>query len=1022
MSFAANQLQTTIPLQDSIKVLSKYYGLYTVRDLAGRIALSQIQGQESGASFDLPSPPSHITRMIELLIDTSTGGYTSNDIVNGINRMMSDGNNGQDGGSSNVDLVSSVNRAVKIVFGRGDGTNAQVSENGGVLKGSLIGPNDSVQRILDSNVINNNLVHPNRDTAPSLSAIMMNSVRVLPIHKNINAVTIFMNGMPNLELARAVPYLEILFQFSRPPVDGNNQIQGPGLIKFLDGAEVAADGTRRLLLNANQLSGSLVNGSNQEFTVAGMEMFTAPQTLVNANEDRQQLALGTNRRSAPVLDKFRPFMTFKSLTIEVIPTTGFMCYKTAKIDFVLHDRSRIAEIADFIRPDLYSNTEILLEYGWSHPDPPSAKNHYANLLNGMRCKEKYGIVNVSMHFDNAGQVNISLSLAMRGASDFRTETISSAETGTGDIIRQVRDLSAQVGELRRRLFQNNSPGTREVRGIQILDVAGDANGQLLLTPELRRELSTFSAQLRRNQNNPSAQGLLTALNNLYGAHGQQGQVNRLRSTIQGNIARKLQRVSRGRLSPFAAPPTPNYPEGSAAGRRYINYSGETARDIAEAQRELEQLHVATSIPLGDLLLSFVGEPLVATRKFDDIQLIFYPFNSYAGFARTLNIANFQVDTRYFLREYTRYRMENVSRAADMSLQDFLNFVARTIVEDPAAPSYGLRDPSGSHRPFWRTAQDSAGSGAAESTAEDSLALQTRLENLLRGPNGTPDGSFRLPQLDYYIECLPRAADAIPEGQTREGATAMSILRVHIFDRNTTSYDTQAALLEANREEELRSIAPLQVGSGGNPGVRESHAEVANTMIQAAMNAQLIAQIPNSNPPMYRINGGPARLREFMMKTSPYIIIGAQGTTIKDASLSTQQNPQLSTVNLLRSFHADPLQPNGESPGGLPLQVIPCDLSVACLGCPLLEFGTKFFVDFNTGTTIDNYYYVTGLSHKIEPGNFSTDIRFSPYDGWGKYRSLIETIRNAQTVLNDIQNNANNTPGGTPQGSESTITR
>jgi hypothetical protein len=277
-------------------------------------------------------------------------------------------------------------------------------------------------------------------------------------------------------------------------------------------------------------------------------------------------------------------------------------------------------------------------------------------------------------------------------------------------------------------------------------------------------------------------------------------------------------------------------------------------------------------------------------------------------------------------------------------------------------------------------------------------------------------------LDYYIECVPRSADAIPEGQTTEGATAMSILRVHIFDRNTTSYDTQAALLEANREDELRTIAPLPSGAGGNPGVRESHAEAANTMIQAALNAQLITQIPNSNPPMYRINGGPARLREFMMKTSPYIIVGAQGTAVRDASLSTQQNPQLSTVNLLRSFHADPLQPNGESPGGLPLQVIPCDLSVACLGCPLLEFGTKFFVDFATGTTIDNYYYVTGLSHKFEPGNFTTDIRFSPYDGWGKYRSLIETIRNAQTVLNDIQNNANSTPGGTSQGSESVIAR
>lgn len=1019
MTFSQNQLQTTIPLQDSIKTLSKYFGLYTVRDLSGRIALSQIQGQESGTSFDLPSAPAHITRIIELLIDTSSGGYTSNDIVNGINRMLDGGNSGQDSGGSNEDVTTAVNRIIKIVYGPGsESGNDSPMANAGVLKGSVNRPQDAVQTILNSTTINSNREHPNRDTAPSLSAILVNTVRVLPVHKNVNAVTIFMNGLPSLEIAKSVPYLDIQFQFSRPPLDGNNQIQGPGLIKFLDGAEVSANGTRRLLVMANQLSGSVVNGSNQEFTVAGMEMFTAPQTLVNGNEDRQQFAFGTNRRSAPVLDKFRPFMTFKNLTVEVAPTTGFMCYKTAKMDFVLHDRSRIAEIADFIRPDLYSNTEILIEYGWSHPDPPSAKNAYANLLNGMRCREKYGIVNVSMNFDNAGQVNITLTLAMRGASDFRTETISSAETGTGDIIRQVRDLSTSVGELRRRLFQNNSPGTREVRGVQILDAAGDANGQLLLTPDLRRELASFSAQLRRNSSNPSAQGLLTALNGLYGTNGQGGQVSSLRSTIQRNIAEKLQGLTRGGVEAFSASPTVNFPEGNAAGRRYITYNGEARREIDQADQVLRQLGVRTSVTLGSLMLAFVGQPLAASHKFDDIQLLFYPFNSYAGFARTLNVANFQVDTRFFLREYTRYRMENASRAADMSLQDFLNFVSHTIVEDPAAPSYGLRDPNGHGRPYWRTPTENS-SGAAESTAQDSLALQTRLENLLRGPNGTPDGSFRLPQLDYYIECLPRTRDAIQEGQTTEGASALSILRIHVFDRNTTSYDTQAALLEANREDELRTISTLQTGAGGNQGVRESHAETANSVIQAARNAQLITQIPDSRPPMYRINGGPARLREFMMKTSPYIIVGAQGTAIKDASLATQQNAQLSTVNLLRSFHADPLQPNGESPGGLPLQVIPCDLSVTCLGCPLLDFGTKFFVDFATGTTIDNYYFVTGLSHKFEPGNFSTDIKFSPYDGWGKYRSLIETIRSAQTVLNDAQNTMNQTPGGTPQGSQGT---
>lgn len=1014
MPAGANQPSTTIPLQESIRKLSKYFGLYTVKDLAGSIALSQIQGQDTGTSFDLPPPPEWITKMIEVLVDTSTGGYTSQDIIDTINRLL------QENGERSQNVAEALNRAVKIVFGPGDGVgNQSAGEGSGVLKGSTNRPEDSVQTILGSTTINSDRSHPNRDISPSLSAIMVNNVRVLPIHKNVNAVTIFMNALPSIEISRCTPYLDIVFQFSRPPTDAEGRIQAPGLIKFLDGAEIARD-TRRLLLDSSVVKGTNSVGRQQEYTAVGMEVFTAPQIFVNADEDKAQSAHGSDRRSAPIIDKFRPMMTFKGLTVDIVPTTGFMCFKTAKMDFVLHDRSRLAEVADFIRPDLYRNTEILIEYGWNHPDPPSANNMYANLLNGMRCKEKYGIINTSMNFDEAGQAIISLSLAMRGANDFRTETISSDETGVSDIIRQVRALTEQVGELRRRVFQSNSIGTREVRGVQVLDAATDTNGQLLLSPELRRELANFRAALRNTQT-PSARALLGALNNLYGQDGRRGQTTQLRSTIQANIARKLARLSSGGVEAFSTTPTANYPEGRAAGRRYISYFGDVDREIKKADQDLRQLGVRPSVTLGSLFLAFVGQPLALSRKFDDVQLLFYPFNSYAGFARTLNIANFQVDTRYFLREYTRYRMENISRAGDMSLQDFLNFVSTTIIEDPAAPSYGLRNPSGTGRSWWSTPSDNpSASGEAQSTATDSLALQTRLEQLLSGPNGTPDGSFKLPQLDYFIECIPRTSHAIPEGQNSEAANGVSILRVHIFDRHTTSYDTQAALLEANREDELRSIRPVPTQQGGNPGVSQSHAAEANSIIQAAQIAGLITQIPNSNPPIYRINGGPAKLREFMMKTSPYIIVGAQGTAVKNAALATQQNAQLSTVNLLRSFHSDPLEPNGESPGGLPLQVIPCDLSIPSLGCPLLEYGTKFFVDFRTGTTIDNFYFVTGISHRIEAGMFTTDAKFSPYDGWGKYRSLIDTIKNAQTILNDIQTNANNTPAGQPGGSNTRL--
>lgn len=1023
MPAGSNTLATTIPLQNAIKKLAKYFGLYTVRDLAGRIALSRILGQDNGSSFDLPQPPAHVTRIIELLIDTSTGGYTSNDIVNGINRLLDDGNNtGQDTGNS--DITSAVNELVQIVFGRGDDSgNNNPTQNSGILKGSINSSTDSIQDVLSSTSINSSLVQPNRNTSPSLSAILVNSVRVLPVHKNINAVTIFMNALPNIEIARCVPYLDIQFQFGRPAVTDAGQIQTMGLIKFLDGAETAAGGTtRRLLLDANTITGSASNAdgtttnASRQYTIAGMEVFTAPQTLVNANEDQFQTATnGTSRRSAPILDKFRPFLTFKSLVVEVQPTTGFMSFKTAKMDFILHDRSRIAEIADFIRPDLYSNTEILIEYGWSHPDPSTAGNAYADLLNGMRCREKYGIINVSMHFDDAGQVNISLSLAMRGANDFRTETISSDEQGVGDILRTVRTLSDSVGELRRRIFQNNAPGTREIRGIQVLDAAGDANGQLLLTPELRRELASFRSALT-NTHTPNTERLLAALTSLYGSNGQAGQTNRLRSTILQNIARKLQLVSQGSFDIFSADPTANNPEGRVGGVRYVTYNRGQPASLREANTILNNLHVRPSVTLGRLFMVFVGQPLAMTHKFDDIQILFYPFNQYAGFANSLNIANFEVDTRYFLQQYTRYRMESTNRAGNISLQDFLNFIAHVIVEDPAAPSYGLHD---GRRTFYRTTQGTNGELTTETSERDALALQTRIENVLRST--TPDGSFRLPQLDYYIECLPRSREAVPEGQpSNENSAAISILRVHVFDRSSTSYDTQSALLEANREEELRSIGSLPTRTGGNPGVRNSQDQVANSIIQAAANAQLIERIEGSNPAIYRIRGGPQRLREFMMKTSPYIVVGAQGTAVKTAALSTVQDPQLSTVNLLRSFHADPLQPNGESPGGLPLQVIPCDLNVGSLGCPLLEYGTKFFVDFGTGTTIDNYYHVTALSHKFEQGSFTTDVRFSPYDGWGRYRSLIDTIRNAQTILNDIQNNTNNTPGGNPQNTNNSV--
>ena len=82
-------------------------------------------------------------------------------------------------------------------------------------------------------------------------------------------------------------------------------------------------------------------------------------------------------------------------------------------------------------------------------------------------------------------------------------------------------------------------------------------------------------------------------------------------------------------------------------------------------------------------------------------------------------------------------------------------------------------------------------------------------------------------------------------------------------------------------------------------------------------------------------------------------------------------------------------------------IIPCELSVNSLGCNLIDFAQQFFIDFNTGTTADNIYIVNGISHKFEPGSFTTDIKFVPIDAYGKYSSYSDAVNRASTRLNSL---------------------
>ena len=70
------------------------------------------------------------------------------------------------------------------------------------------------------------------------------------------------------------------------------------------------------------------------------------------------------------------------------------------------------------------------------------------------------------------------------------------------------------------------------------------------------------------------------------------------------------------------------------------------------------------------------------------------------------------------------------------------------------------------------------------------------------------------------------------------------------------------------------------------------------------------------------------------------------------------------------------------------------------GCPIIEYGQSFFVDFGTGTTVDNVYVVSGIDHTIGTGKFETKLKMTQVDAFGKYTSMMTNVTKALTAISD----------------------
>lgn len=978
--------------------LARYFALGTSEGLLSDLIDASVTGQgELGQAARDALGPDPVTPVVKrLLLDVVKGAHFTRDLVEELELLLA-----PDVGAPLVEGSEDLRRTL-LVFG-----DRATSEKYGTA------PLNDVLAIPSDSIVNSS--SPSKAT-PGLSAFVVKPIGISPGTKNVAALSLFMNAVPTLEFSRAVPFVELTVQTPRPAISTDGRLSSLSQLKFILGAARVAPGSvdeRLATATVGRLDDAGGLEAVESTTLAGMELFLSPQTLVPVDlTDGFGGRVAGSSRVAPVLDPFRPLMSLDKLSIEIAASTGFMSFKTAKLDVTVHDRSRLAEVAELVKPDLFSKTELMIEYGWNHPDGHDVdRNPFGALLNAMRVREKYGIVNSSFQFEESGVVKISLQLAMKGANEYRTVQVGSDELVQG-ALRDVAELQDRVAELRDALSRGDA--RRHTGGLlaeQVLESAQTTNGNPTITAAQRKKLKAVVTRLEAvGAADVRLQQLADVVKELYleGQNGEKSAVDRLSTSVASVIERRFRALDGLSPTSLASNVDVVFDDGELGGGGgaavdpFIDLSRVTLEDLQQVGK------TSRFVSFGKVFMKFIAEPIATTGRFDEVQVLFYPMNNSAGAARNRSVASILIEREHLKREFETFIMDR--RASNVTVGEFQNFLNSTFLDNVANPSYGMSTVYKAKRDVDGTVKQMPNYSEVRGRDKE-VKWATDLEQKLLSM-GVPDGVFKPPSIDLHIEAIPARQSrhqTSTDSTLRDSAT---ILRIHVFDKVATAYETQGELIKSMADSQLGDIGYVETNVGGDEG---RQVESARRIIQAADRLGILERIPDeqstggddSQPSAkhFRIVGGPAALRKFVMSTAPYIIYGSQNSAIETLGLASIQDPALSTVNMIRTDRAGSMTPEGSGRGGVPLKTIPARLSVTSLGCPLLAFMQQFFVDAQTGTDLDNIYAITSLSHQIDATTFKSSFEMVPQQAYGKYESTLNKVEQALGVLESLVSNA-----------------
>ena len=875
------------------------------------------------------------------------------------------------------------------------------------------------------------------NTRKAVSVIEFHNPLLNFANRDSAAAQIFLQALPSIEISKAVPFFDMKAIVKGDPYVANESDQkdpgfkfgnGISIYKFLSGERIESDDTLvkelvsalpvEMMVPPISIQGKAgekpeVETQEGKITVAGMEVFTAPQTLnrgdhqyidlnttdTNYGEEAGKLNGGTGPTQIPyenkILDKFRPFMTVESFNVQVTPATGMLATKSAEVKIKLHDKTRLNQVIPFISPAKLGICDIQIEWGWSHPETRPEINPYGALINSMRCKELWGVMNSSYTFTPEGQVDISLKLFSKGAQRASFELISNNPKTGEHPMETLKKLITAIRQAVKGLKKVGYTLNEEMGAPDVLGKASSVSGLLGLDEKGRKQITKFIEGMQKKKMNKESKAAWDSLGK--GWDDAQDAAGDFQQQLKDGLLKEID----------AACGTSNI-----AGDPYLVVDSKSAPKGFAIKGDIYNINPVKYVSLGKLLLQLVAKPLLATGQFNEIQMVFYPMNEFAMFAKDLNVAQYPINKAKLKKRL----VDEIKKNPSITIQKLLNLIKRTFVNFPGDDIYGMS------KAYSEKPDDDGKYKVKESFTKDEKAkqkfsvLKSEILKLAYPGEGT-ERRFKKPSIQMWVECVQHEKDP-----------GVSILRLHFFDKACTSYSSYAQLWSATGSNDLGIIGKYARGKASVKKLKEkiakapkkerkkleeqlknrqarvnSHEEHARRQIEIFQKNGLIKEIKINKTvdkkkvsvTKYQIAGGPDQLRGILAANMPTLKYGTEFSGILNASLQTNSNPQMETIHMQRQGGS-----SGTSDGfdpGLPMSVKPVTLSIDTFGCPYVNFGQQFFVDFQTNTTIDDIYAVTGVSHSLSPSEFKSQIKLTPLNKTGQYRSLQDSFDDATGV-------------------------